>query len=61
MTGEATLGQSLMDSGEASASFLVLRWKEPFAIGVSLSVVVVLLWRSGKREASGRLEQSAEA
>jgi hypothetical protein len=50
MTGEATLGQSLMDSREASASFLVLRWKEPFAIGVSLSVVVVLLWRSGKKE-----------
>ena len=50
MSSEASLGQNILDSTEASMSFLVLRWKEPLGILICLGIVGVLLWRSRKTE-----------
>jgi hypothetical protein len=41
---EARLGQSLLDSADQSTSFLVLRWKEPLAFVLALTIVWVLMW-----------------
>jgi len=43
VVGEARLGRNVLDSTERSTSFLVLRWKEPFAIIVALALIVFLL------------------
>lgn len=46
---EAHLGSHFLGSSEESLQFLVLRWKEPFAISLSLGTVGVLMWRSRKQ------------
>jgi hypothetical protein len=51
--GEARLGQSLLTSIDQSTSFLVLRWKEPFAVVLALTTVWFLLW-STRRSAPGK-------
>lgn len=46
---EARLGSHFLGSSEESMQFLVLRWKEPFAISLSLGIVGLLMWRSRKQ------------
>lgn len=48
-TTDAQLGSHSLGSSEESMQFLVLRWKEPFAISLSLGMVGFLMWRSQKR------------
>lgn len=44
ITSEARLGQSLLGATGQSTSFLVLRWKEPFAGVLALTIVWFLMW-----------------
>ena len=44
INSEARLGQSLLDTTGQSTSFLVLRWKEPFAGVLALTIVWFLMW-----------------
>ena len=44
ISSEARLGQSLLDATDQTTSFLVLRWKEPFAGVVALTIVWFLMW-----------------
>ena len=44
LKGEARLGQSLLDSTDQSTSFVVLRWKEPFAVVLAFTIVWFLMW-----------------
>jgi hypothetical protein len=46
---EARLGSHFLGSSEVTTQFLVLRWKEPFAISLSLGTVGVLIWRSRRQ------------
>jgi len=48
MSSEARLGQNVLSSTERTTSFLVLRWKEPFAIALALAIIWLLLWSSRK-------------
>lgn len=51
-TTRARLGSEILDSSEQSATFLVVRWKEPFATLLCAGVILILLWRSRKTESS---------
>ena len=63
---EARLGQSLVDSTDQSTSFLILRWKEPLAVVLALTIVWFLMWSTrrsttGQRtQAPGRHRESSE-
>jgi hypothetical protein len=41
---EARLGQSLLAATNQTTSFLVLRWKEPLAVVLALTIVWFLMW-----------------
>jgi hypothetical protein len=51
VSGEARLGQAILDTTESRQSFLVLRWKEPFALGLALALIVFLLVASRRTAA----------
>jgi hypothetical protein len=55
---EARLGQTLLDATGQSTSFLVLRWKEPFAGVLALTIVWFLMW-STRRTAPDKKHSTA--
>jgi hypothetical protein len=55
---EARLGQGLLDTTGQSTSFLVLRWKEPFAGVLALAIVWFLMW-STRRTAPDKKRSTA--